>query len=160
MDEGGYQEGFRSLFDQGDLLALTRHPSEPDMLAPVRDEPAVRRLAWFTKGFYSVRLAQPDERVAHSSPGTVRQLLGAVETAAAATGFGDRNARPVVMTDLRMGQTPWFVFSFVVAERTRSGVTPVRNLQVPSQRPPLSALPWLWRRIWDPDAVLHIPSSG
>jgi inner membrane protein len=64
------------------------------------------------------------------------------------------------MTDLRMGQTPWFVFSFVVAEQTQSGVIAVHNEQVPSQRPPLSALPWLWQRIWDQNARLQLPSSG
>jgi hypothetical protein len=58
------------------------------------------------------------------------------------------------MTDLRMGQTPWFVFSFVVAEREDGRVTSVPALQVPSERPPASALPQLWQRIWDEDASL------
>ena len=160
MDNGGYHEGFRSLFDREAAVALERHASDDQLLTHVEDDWAVRRLEWFTKGFYAVRLAAHDVRVAASAPGTVRQLLGAVETASAASDTGYPDARPVVMTDLRMGQTPWFVFSFVVAEQTRFGVTPVRNLQVPSQRPPPAALPWLWRRIWDPDAVPHIPSSG
>ena len=53
------------------------------------------------------------------------------------------------MTDLRMGQTPWFVFSFVVAERQGGSVTPVPSRQVPSQRPPATVLAGLWHRIWD-----------
>jgi hypothetical protein len=53
------------------------------------------------------------------------------------------------MTDLRMGQTPWFVFAFVVAEQQGGRIVPVPNAQVPTARPPLSALPWLWQRIWD-----------
>ena len=59
---------------------------------------------------------------------------------------------PVVMTDLRMGQTPWFVFSFIVAERDGESIEAVPAVQVPTQRPPASALPWLWRRIWDENA--------
>jgi hypothetical protein len=52
------------------------------------------------------------------------------------------------MTDLRMGQTPWFVFSFVVGERAGDEVVPVAARQVPSQRPPVTVLPELWHRIW------------
>jgi inner membrane protein len=55
------------------------------------------------------------------------------------------------MTDLRMGQTPWFVFSFVVAEHDATGVRAVPPRQVPTQRPPMSALSWLWQRIWNGD---------
>ena len=55
------------------------------------------------------------------------------------------------MTDLRMGQTPWFVFAFVVAERDEDGVTAVPTRQVPTQRPPVTVLPMLWQRIWDED---------
>jgi inner membrane protein len=57
-----------------------------------------------------------------------------------------------VLTDLRMGQTPWFVFSFIVAERDGDRVDPLPPVQVPTQRPPTSALSWVWRRIWDEDA--------
>jgi inner membrane protein len=60
---------------------------------------------------------------------------------------------PVVMTDLRMGQTPWFVFSFVVAEREGGRVEHVAPKQVPSERPPANALPSLWQRIWNEDAA-------
>jgi hypothetical protein len=50
-----------------------------------------------------------------------------------------------------MGQTPWFVFAFVVAERDDDGVTAVPTQQVPTQRPPTAVLPKLWQRIWDED---------
>jgi inner membrane protein len=105
MDNGGYHEGFRSLFDRDAAVALERHASDDQLLTHVKDDWAVRRLEWFTKGFYAVRLAAHDVRVAASAPGTVRQLLGAVETASAATDTVYPGARPVVMTDLRMGQT-------------------------------------------------------
>jgi inner membrane protein len=149
MDNGGYHEGFRSLFDRDASVALERQASDDQLLTHVKDDWTVRRLEWFTKGFYAVRLAAHDVRVAASAPGTVRQLLGAVETASAASDTGYPDARPVVMTDLRMGQTPWFVFAFVVAEQQGDRIVPVPNAQVPTARPPLSALPWLWQRIWD-----------
>ncbi|MBP6107746.1 MAG: hypothetical protein V9E93_18130 [Steroidobacteraceae bacterium] len=57
------------------------------------------------------------------------------------------------MTDLRMGQTPWFVFSFVVAEHDARGIRAVPNRQIASARPPVTALPWLWNRIWDENAT-------
>jgi len=79
-------------------------------------------------------------------------LLGLVETAEASEALPPGIATPVVLTDLRMGQTPWFVFSFVVAERNGERVDAVRPAQVPIQRPPASALQWLWQRIWDEDA--------
>jgi len=147
MDDGGYHEGYYSLFDDRPGVRLARHASDTSLLEPLRHDWSVRRLAWFSKGFYGVRAAPAGIRVANGSPGTVDQLLGLVETAAAGTP-GASTGAPVVMTDLRMGQTPWFVFSFVVAEHADGRVRPVPVLQVPSERPPTTVLPWLWQRIW------------
>jgi inner membrane protein len=153
MDDDGYLEGFRSLFDTGAGIPFVQHPSDPELLAPLRDDWAVQRLAWFSKGFYSVRLAHSTLRVADGAPSTMRQLLGAVAIAQAAPIGSVDATRPIVMTDLRMGQTPWFVFSFVVAEHGAHGSTAVPNRQIPGERPPATVLPWLWNRIWDEDAT-------
>jgi hypothetical protein len=69
------------------------------------------------------------------------------------------------MTDLRMGQTPWFVFSFVVGERDEEQVRPLPPQQVPAQRPPPGALRWLWQRIrggsgGDAPTDLTVTTSG
>jgi hypothetical protein len=112
----------------------------------------VRRLAWFSKGFYGVSEAPADARIADGSASTLGQLLGLVETASAVEAVPDADGVPVVMTDLRMGQTPWFVFSFVIGEREGGNVTAVPARQVPSQRPPATVLPRLWSRIWDENA--------
>jgi len=149
MDDGGYHEGYYSLFDESPQVRLTRHASDTQLLAPLRDDWAVRRLAWFSKGFYGVSEAPADARVAEGSASTLGQLLGLVKTATAAEAVPDAGDVPVVMTDLRMGQTPWFVFSFVVAERSGDRVSTVPSRQVPSERPPATVLPWLWARIWD-----------
>ncbi len=52
----------------------------------------------------------------------------------------------VLVTDLRMGQEPSYIFSFAVATR-RSPVVPLVPAEQISNRPDLArALPWLWRR--------------
>jgi inner membrane protein len=153
MDDDGYREGFRSLFDQGAHIPLAWRASDPGLLDSLLDDWTVRRLAWFSKGFYSVRLADRDLRIASGAPGAFRQLLGAVTTVQAAPVGNEDAAQPIVMTDLRMGQTPWFVYSFVVAEHGAQGIRAVPNQQLPSERPPVTALPWLWRRIWDENAT-------
>ena len=150
MDDGAYHEGYYSLFDEQPTVRLTRHASEARLLDDVQDEWAVQRLAWFSKGFYGVQQAPPEARVANGSASTLGQMLGLVETAAADSVPQD-GVTPIVMTDLRMGQTPWFVFAFVVAERDDDGVTAVPTQQVPTQRPPAAVLPKLWQRIWDED---------
>jgi len=151
MDDRGYHEGFRSLLDEGEHIPLAYHASRSELLEPLREEWAVRRLAWFSKGFYGVREAPADVEAIVGSAGTLPQLMGAVPVAAADTvAPGDAGAR-VVMSDLRMGQTPFFAFSFVVGSVKAGSVVPSESLQVPTERPAREALGWMWRRIWDED---------
>lgn len=146
MDDDGYHEGYYSLLDEVAVVDLKFHASRRDLLEPVRDAWNVQRLAWFSKGFYAVSESLPEQRVAKGSASSLRQVLGIVETADAAghTPVGHRPA--IVMTDVRMGQTPWFVFSFVVAERDGGRVVPVTSLQLPMRRLPADSLAQLWHR--------------
>ena len=153
MDDDGYHEGYYSLLDARGTVRLTRHASQSHLLDGLRQDWAVQRLAWFSKGFFAVQDALPETRVADGSASTMGQMLGLVDTAAADT-LPQDGVTPIIMTDLRMGQTPWFVFAFVVAERDDDDVTAVPSRQVPTQRPPAAVLPQLWRRIWDEDTVL------
>jgi len=146
MDGKGYGEGFYSLLDRRPTIALEHHPSDPRLLDSLQADWSVRRLEWFTKGFYAVREASPGQRVAKGSVSTARQLLGIVDTATAAGASPAERGSPIVLTDLRMGQTPWFVFSFVVGERDADGVRPVAVSQLPMARVPPDALLQLWRR--------------
>mgnify|MGYP000355229730 CR=1 FL=1 len=58
-----------------------------------------------------------------------------------------QNGSQVLITDLRMGQEPAYVFTFAVAQR-RSPPVPLPQVQQISGRPDLArALPWLWRRV-------------
>ncbi len=155
MEPRGYHEGLRSIFDGPAGTALTRHPSSPELLAGLEREWSVQRLAWFTKGFYAVTAADRDVPVARRSSSSMRQLFGAVETASAASLSTRPQGAPIVMTDLRMGQTPWFVFSFIVGERDGDAAWPVPSHQLPMQRPPVATLPFLWQRTWDTKATLQ-----
>jgi len=152
MDDAGYHEGFVSLFDQGGRVELVRHASRTDLLAPLGEEWNVRRLAWFSKGFYGVRAEPAAVATVVGSAGTVAQLLGAVPVAAAASTTPGESGERVVMSDLRMGQTPFFAFGFVVGAVDAGDVVPLESLQVPTRRPPADALGWMWRRIWREDA--------
>jgi inner membrane protein len=160
MDDDAYHEGFRSLFDSSERIPFERHASDPALLDSLRDDWNVQRLAWFTKGFYSVRLADPNLRTAAGGPGTFRQLLGAVTIVQATVSTDTADAvQPIVMTDLRMGQTPWFVFAFVVAEHDGRGSRAVPDRQVPGERPPVETLAWVWRRVWDENAQPPTPAT-
>jgi len=147
MENRGYQEGHYSLLAGDGVVHLERHASDPQLLDGMRDDWIVRRLAWFTKGFYSVREAATDQRLAEGSASTVGQLLGIVQTASAAGAAQSDRGRPVVISDLRMGETPWLVFSFVVAEKRGATVTAAPPRQVPMERVPPDAVGRLWQRL-------------
>lgn len=147
MDVAGYHEGHYSLLRGDGSLHLEPHASDSRLLSNLRDDWNVRRLAWFSKGFYSVRESTPDERVAAGSAGTVGQLLGIVESVEAAAITTGDSARPLVISDLRMGETPWLVFSFVIAERRGETIAAVRPRQVTMARVPPDAASRLWRRL-------------
>lgn len=53
-DEDGYREGYYSLLDDHERIEMQAFPSEPKLLAGIEDHWPVKRLQWFTKGFYSV----------------------------------------------------------------------------------------------------------
>ena len=156
MDGGAYHEGHVSVFDDGARpMRLVRHENRTELLDGLRDDWTVRRLAWFAKGFYGVQAIG----TAHAAA-DVRPTTGGVGTATAGERPRDEAGSPVLMTDLRMGQTPWFVFSFVVAERRAGRSVAVTPVQVPTRRPPPSALQWLWRRIWDPSVPAPLAAAN
>ncbi|GAB4353227.1 MAG: metal-dependent hydrolase [Gammaproteobacteria bacterium] len=70
----------------------------------------------------------------------------------------DRVGDAVVMSDLRMGIEPNYVFRFKVAEIGNPHPRPVASQRLPVQRD-WDRLPLLWRRIWDRETVLT-PSPG
>jgi inner membrane protein len=55
----------------------------------------------------------------------------------------------IVMTDLRMGSEPNYVFSFTVARAAEDGPIPVRDVQREAEID-WSQLRWVWRRIFEP----------
>tara|TARA_R110002012_G_scaffold45474_4_gene120866 strand:- start:1362 stop:2402 length:1041 start_codon:yes stop_codon:yes gene_type:complete len=58
MSDGQYYEGYASVFDAPSDVTLTPYQTTPSLLNNISDEWAIKRLQWFTKGFYSVRQQQ------------------------------------------------------------------------------------------------------
>ncbi|HWS74028.1 MAG TPA: metal-dependent hydrolase [Quisquiliibacterium sp.] len=83
MRPDGYDEGFYSLLDRGRPIGFARFPRDRALFEQTRDLWPVARMAWFSRGFFSVNEREGQVRI----------------------------------TDLRMGQEPFYVFSFAVARR-------------------------------------------
>jgi inner membrane protein len=58
MSEGQYYEGYVSVFDSASDVSLDAYYSSDSLLANIKDEWGVKRLQWFTKGFYSIKQEQ------------------------------------------------------------------------------------------------------
>jgi inner membrane protein len=116
MDDSGYYEGFYSLLDEDRRVNFVHYPSEPALVRALAGSWPVQRLAWFTRGFFSVRLRDRD----------------------------------VIMTDLRMGFEPDYIFSFKVGEVSNPHPLATPAEQLPGIRD-WSRLSDLWQRIWRRD---------
>ena len=53
--DGRYLEGYYSLLDAEPRVSFTSRPDGHELLEPLRDEAAVARLVWFSRGFFSGR---------------------------------------------------------------------------------------------------------
>ncbi len=110
-----YRVGYFSLLDESREIDTVRIESAPELLETLETHWPVRRLKWFTHGFYTV----------------------------------EADAGSVVVSDLRMGVEPNYVFRFKVAEIGNPHPTPVASTQLPVQRD-WDLMPSLWQRIWGP----------
>jgi inner membrane protein len=61
MSDGQYYEGYASIFDDPQDITLDAYQTYPALLNSIQDEWGVKRLQWFTRGFYSVR--QKEQKV-------------------------------------------------------------------------------------------------
>lgn len=113
MDGDGYYEGFYSLFDESDTIRFTHYPSKRRLLDKLAGHWPVKRLQWFTHGFYAVRQLE----------------------------------RSIVISDLRMGLEPYYVFQFKVGEVGNPHPFPTPNSRIPSKRG-VEMLGWVWNRMW------------
>jgi inner membrane protein len=109
----------------------------------------------YHEGFHS--LLDADARIAFDRfdrgmdlAGAVQGIDGVQRIAAFSKGFyklQDESGR-VLVSDLRMGQEPAYLFSFAVAQRHSPPLPLDKPVQV-GRRPDVQrALPWLWRRMW------------
>ncbi len=117
MDENGYFEGFYSLFDETGDIQFVHYPSDKQLLQGIGDHWPVKRLQWFTHGFYSVRRLIDD----------------------------------IIVTDLRMGLEPSYVFRFKVGKIGNPHAKPTKSKKVAGE-PRWEQLRWVWQRIWTSEA--------
>jgi inner membrane protein len=59
--------------------------------------------------------------------------------------MSERDGRAII-TDLRMGQEPYYSFNFIVAERQSQTLAPVRPLAFRERHDIATGLRWIWRR--------------
>lgn len=111
--DGHYYEGFYSLLDGSDEVTLKKYDNRHDLLKPIIGHWPVKRLQWFSKGYYKVWQRGGD----------------------------------VVVSDLRMGYEPDYVFSFVIGKVGNPHVKPVAADRIRPTRD-LSRLSLVWQRIW------------
>jgi inner membrane protein len=55
-----YYEIYTSIFDSPNDVSVDAYPTDPELLTPLQSEWGIKRLQWFTKGLYSVRLRNND----------------------------------------------------------------------------------------------------
>ncbi|TQV82493.1 metal-dependent hydrolase [Exilibacterium tricleocarpae] len=126
MDERGYYEGFYSIFDGDQPIRFSHYRSQNDLLVGIENTWAVKRLQWFSKGFFAVKQQQQD----------------------------------LIVSDLRMGLEPTYVFQFKVGELSNPHAiaTPPTQVETPLN---LSLLSLLWQRIWDATVEIdNTPPAG
>jgi inner membrane protein len=107
------------------------------------------------EGFYSLLDAEPKVAFDRFDRGQalaneLQHFDGVQRIAAFSKGFYKlhQDGPRVLVTDLRMGQEPTYVFSFAVAER-RSPPAPLNPPEQLGARPDIErGLPWLWRRMF------------
>lgn len=112
-----YKEGFYSLLDRQRQIRFDAFPNDSALYRQLRDNWAVERMAWFTKGFYAMR-----------------EQEGAA-----------------ILSDLRMGQEPNYVFSFVVAQRQSPTFAAIRPEAVGVRGDVRPGLAWMWARLQGED---------
>ena len=116
MDRQGYYEGFYSLLDSEKELQFHRYESRPELIENAMDLWQIRRLQWFTQGFYAV----------------------------------SKEGQNIVITDLRMGMEPFYIFRFAVAAVEEGRIEAIVSRRIPIQ-PRLEQIRWVWQRIWQQD---------
>jgi inner membrane protein len=108
----------------------------------------------FHEGYYSLLDHEPRIAFSRFPRGTslyeeLRGDSGVDRIARFSRGFFkmSQNGSLVLITDLRMGQEPFYTFNFVVGERHSTAVPVSPPVQVSNRMPFDRGLPWLWQRV-------------
>lgn len=123
----GFLEGERSIIADKGPVAFRFYPSDTASLKAVADHPDAARLLWFSSGFQKAQVINK--------------------------GFGSDQL--LVLSDLRMGAEPEFVFNFAVAERTSPDAAwqPIAPRRMTNARRGWWSPERIWQRIWQQPAT-------
>jgi inner membrane protein len=113
MREGGFEEGYYSLFDRERKIRFDSFTTDAALYELLKDVWAVDRMAWFTRGFFKMQIK------------------------------GDK----ALVTDLRMGQEPHYVFSFAIAQRQSPTFATITPENMGSRGNLSEGFSWLWARL-------------
>lgn len=116
--EQTYAEGFYSLLDDEPVIRFRDLARGGELEADATAIPAVQQLQRFTAGFYALAVNDP------------------VDDDAA-----------LQVTDLRMGQHPFYVFSFTVAQHENEQWQAITPELAPREFPGADSAGWLWQRL-------------
>lgn len=122
----GYWLGDRSLVVDRGAMQFTFHASDNRALGQLASSPQLKRLLWFTQGFVAAQTLQRE------------------------------NGKPrLILSDLRMGLEPDYFFRFDIAGMDAHGQwLPAPEItQLPESRDSTRTLSWIWRRIYDSNAI-------
>ena len=126
-ESGGYREAYVSAFTDSAPISWQHHRSEDHYVPLILGRPESR------KNF---------QRLSEFSDGFYSLEM-----------HEDAHGGHIIYSDLRMGEHGTYVFRFELGSQHAALET---ARQLPSQRPPMSRLGWLWHRIWrqaPPDAT-------
>ncbi len=113
-----YLEGFHSLLDRDRKVAFDSFPRGSALAGELKRDR---------------RIEVQVDRVANWSHGFYK--------------LAERDGR-IVVSDLRMGQEPYYSFNFVVARRENPSLAAVTPSRFREQHRVGEGLSWLWRRLW------------
>lgn len=118
---------------------------------------------FYYQGFRSVFDGDaPLELTRYQRGKNVMSLLGKAPTLARVDWFTnglfkvEQKDDLIIISDLRMGMEPYYFFRFRVATFEAGEWRLIEPKQIPMFRNSTKGLRWVWQRIWDPKAALHI----
>ncbi len=102
MHDDGYRVGWYSLVEGGDTIIFADYPSDLSLLDAMADHWPVKRLRWFTKGFFGVSVDGTDVLITDLRMGVEGSYVFSFKVAEVA------NPHPIPVASTMVSDTPDF----------------------------------------------------